>query len=438
MNKPICVIQSPLATRSGYGDFARDVAWHIIDLDLYDVKLISTPWGACPMNALDGTNAKDGELIKRVVVPPIQLPRQPELYIQITIPNEFQPMGKFNIGITAGIETNMCSKDWIDGCNRMDTVWGISEHAVRVLKDTVVREQNNQTGAVIREIKVEKPLEVLHNCVHTDVFKKIDGLELEKSIDDELSSIKEKFCFLFVGHWLKGGMGEDRKNIALLVKLFCETFQDVVSQTRPALILKTSGADFSILDREEQLNKIRSIQAVIGPNCPSVYLVHGDLALDEMNSLYNHPRVKVHISFTKGEGFGRPLLEASMSEKPIIASGWSGHLDFLNPTDAILLAGELRQVEGGAVWDNIIIKESSWFNVDPIFAQKAMKLIVKDYDRFLPGARKLAKANAEQFSYDTIKNKTKELLEKYVPQFEIPQEAIELPLILPKLRKLEG
>ena len=125
MNKPICVIQSPLATRSGYGDFARDVAWHIIDLDLYDVKLISTPWGACPMNALDGTNAKDGELIKRVVVPPIQLPRQPELYIQITIPNEFQPMGKFNIGITAGIETNMCSKDCIDVCNLMDTVWGI-------------------------------------------------------------------------------------------------------------------------------------------------------------------------------------------------------------------------------------------------------------------------------------------------------------------------
>lgn len=437
MTKPICVIQAPIATRSGYGDFARDVAWHIIDLDLYDVKIISTPWGACPMNALDGTNAKDAEIIKRVVTPPIQLPRQPEIYIQITIPNEFQPMGKYNIGITAGIETNMCSKDWIDGCNRMDTVWGISEHAVRVIKDTVVREQNNQTGATIREMKVEKPMEILHNCVHTDVFKKTPADKIEAPVDSELSTIKEKFCFLFVGHWLKGGMGEDRKNIALLIKVFCETFKDVVSQNRPGLIVKSSGADFSILDREELLSKIRAIQGSIGPNCPNVYLVHGDLTLEEMNSLYNHPKVKAHISFTKGEGFGRPLLEASMSEKPILVSGWSGHLDFLNPTDALLLAGELRPVEGGAVWDNIIIKESSWFNVDQAFASKAMKLVFKDYDRFLPGARKLAKANAEKFSYEAIRTKTKELLEKYVPKFDIPQEATELPLVLPKLKKLE-
>jgi hypothetical protein len=145
MNKIIAVLQAPVASRSGYGDFSRDIAWHLIDLDLYDLKIISVNWGATPLNALDGTNLRDQEIIKRLTNTPIQLPRQPELYIQITIPNEFQAIGKFSIGITAGIETNMCSKDWIDGCNRMDTVWGISEHAVRVLKDTVVREQNNQT-----------------------------------------------------------------------------------------------------------------------------------------------------------------------------------------------------------------------------------------------------------------------------------------------------
>ena len=437
MAKPICIIQSPIATRSGYGDFARDVAWHIIDLDIYDVKLISTPWGATPMNALDGTDARDVELIKRIVPVPVQLPRKPEIYIQITIPNEFQAMGVYNIGITAGIETNMCSKDWIDGCNRMDTVWGISEHAVRVLKDTLIQERNAQ-NEVTRDIKVLKPLEVLHNCVHTDVFKKTDSKDIEKAIDDEMATIKERFCFLFVGHWLKGGMGEDRKNVGVLVKLFCDTFKDVVSQNRPALIIKSSGADFSILDREDILGKIRNIQASVGPNCPNVYLIHGDLTLSEMNSLYNHPKVKIHISFTKGEGFGRPLLEASMSEKPIMASGWSGHLDFLNPNDAVLLAGELRLVEGGAVWENIILKESSWFNVDQDFASKAMKLVFKDYDRFLPGAHRLAKENQNKFNYETIKMKTKDLLDKYVPKFNIPDEPTQLPLILPKLRKLEG
>lgn len=435
MSKPICVVQAPFATRSGYGDMARDIIWHLIDLDLYDLKLVSAPWGATPMNALDGTNAKDAELIRRIAPMPLALPRKPELYIQITIPQEFQQVGQYNIGITAGIETNLCSKTWLEGCNRMNTVWGISEHSIAILHDTIVREMN-PAGQMIRELKTTVPLEVLHNCVHTDVFRKISSAEIEPTVDDALASIKEKFCFLFVGHWLRGGLREDRKNVALLVKLFCETFDKVPMVNRPALILKTSGADFSVLDREDILNKITSIRNSIGPNVPNVYLLHGELTELEMNSLYNHPKVKVHVSFTKGEGFGRPLLEASMSEKPILTSGWSGQLDFLNPQDAILIGGELKQVERGAVWENIIIPESSWFNVDENFASKAMNVMFKDYDRWLPGAKKLAKANSEKFNYDVIKVRLKELLDKYVPKFELPPEVTEVPLVLPKLKKL--
>jgi hypothetical protein len=50
-----------------------------------------------------------------------------------------------------------------------------------------------------------------------------------------------------------------------------------------------------------------------------------------------------------------PLLEATQSGKPIIASGWSGHLDFLNPEEAVLVGGELKQVEPGAVWEGVIL-----------------------------------------------------------------------------------
>ena len=107
MSKPICVVQAPFATRSGYGDMARDIIWHLIDLDLYDLRLVSAPWGATPMNALDGTNVKDQAIIRRILGVPIQLPRKPELYIQITIPQEFQVIGQYNIGITAGIESNL-------------------------------------------------------------------------------------------------------------------------------------------------------------------------------------------------------------------------------------------------------------------------------------------------------------------------------------------
>lgn len=428
MNKPILVLEGPIATRSGYGEATRTIARNIIGLNKFDIKIVSTPWGACPQNAL--SEETDMDIIQHLIGPPFHLPRQPEVFIQVTIPNEFRPVGKFNIGYTAGIETSICSQQWIEGCNRMDLVLGMSNHAVNIIKSTIVH-QHDQSGAIINDIKLTKQMDVLHCAVDTNVFKKTD--KLPETIQDAMFKVKEKFCYLFVGHWIKGDIGEDRKNIGMLIKLFCETFKNTVSAKRPALILKTSGASFSILDREEILNKIKIIRGTVGNNCPNVYLVHGDLTPEEMNGLYNHPKVKVHISLTKGEGFGLPLLEASLSEKPIIASGWSGHLDFLNPTDALLLAGELRLIEPGAVWDNILIKESSWFNADPEFACKAMMHAFTKYDVLLPGAHKLARENAEKFNHSAIQKKTDELLSKYVPDFHLPQE---IPLVLPTLKKI--
>lgn len=187
------------------------------------------------------------------------------------------------------------------------------------------------------------------------------------------------------------------------------------------------------MEQESILRKIKSIRDSIGPNCPNVYLLFGELTDVQMNSLYNHEKVKAHISFTKGEGFGRPLLEATQSEKPVIASGWSGQLDFLNPEDAVLLGGELRNVEPGAVWNGVIIPESMWFNVDVNFAVGAMRHVFKHYDKFSDRAKRLAKKNATEFSYDAIKNRTAELLDKYVPAFALP-----VPMQLPQLRKITG
>jgi glycosyltransferase involved in cell wall biosynthesis len=428
MTKPLCVIQSPFETRSGYGDLSRDVIRHIIELDLYNVKLISLPWGACPMNALDPI--RDVELIKRIIAIPVQLPRQPELFIQISVPNEFQPIGKFNIGITAGIETTAISLPWVQGCNRMNVVWATSEHSRQAMIGTVI-EEHHPSGQMVASHKINVPVEVLHCCVHTNIFKKLPSEQLDANIKSSLAEIREKFCYLFVGHWLKGDVGEDRKNVGLLVKLFCETFKNVSEHKRPALILKTSGAGFSLLDREECLNKIKTIRNSVGSGCPNVYLLHGDLTESEMNSLYNHPKVKVHVSFTKGEGFGRPLLEATMSEKPVIASGWSGHLDFLNPQDVILVGGEVRQVEPAAVWEGVIIAESGWFNVDQKAAMNALMFTFKKYDQLLLSAKRIAKKNRTEFNYDVIKAKTADLLQKHVPKM-----AVQVPLQLPTLRKI--
>lgn len=428
--KPLCVIQAPYDTRSGYGEMARDIIRHIIGLDRYEVKLISLGWGACPMGVLDPNDPKDVDLIRFTCQPPIQLTRQPELFVQISVPNEFQAVGKYNIGITAGIETTLCSKEWIDGCNRMDLILTISEHSKRVFENTEVK-QVNQQGQEVGITKLTKPIEVLHNCVHTDVFRHISLDDIPSSIRFTLKEVKEDFNFLFVGHWLKGNVGEDRKNVGLLVKVFCEAFKNKVGANRPGLILKTSGATFSIMDRNEILDKIRQIRASAGPNAPNVYLLHGELTEEEMNGLYNHPKVKAHISFTKGEGFGRPLLEATQSGKPVMASGWSGHLDFLTPEESVLFGGELKQVEASAVWENVIIPESQWFNVDYNHAARAMQFMMKHYGKFTDNARKLAKRNANKFSYAAIQERTRELMDKYVPRFAMP-----MPLKLPTLRKV--
>jgi hypothetical protein len=127
MSKPILVFQAPVGTRSGYGERSRDLVRALIALDKYDIKIINTRWGNTPMNAL--TDA-DEDIYSRLLTQ--QLQSQPDIFMQVTVPNEFQALGKFNIGVTAGIETNMCDSSWIEGCNRMNLVLASSEHAKKV------------------------------------------------------------------------------------------------------------------------------------------------------------------------------------------------------------------------------------------------------------------------------------------------------------------
>lgn len=431
--KPVCIVRAPCATRSGYGDMSRDIIRHLIEYDKFDVKVVSVNWGETPMNALDETNPKDKMILDRFLTGP--LIRQPELFVSITIPSEFEPIGKYNIGITAGIETSIASAQWVDACNRMDVVFTISEHSKNVFLSSKFTKQTNE-GQPLGTVEIQKPIEVLHNCIDQNIFKKVEyDFEISKTIRDTMSTISEDFCYLFVGHWLRGDLGEDRKNVGLLVKVFLETFkQSKVSP--PALILKTSGGNFSYLDRRDIQSKIdhirKSVQLVEGQVMPNIYLLHGELTDDEMNGLYNHPKVKAHISLTKGEGFGRPLLEASVSGKPVIASGWSGHMDFLNAEDAVLVGGILDKIHPSAVWENILIPESSWFRPDIQQCANALAAVFMNYDEFHKKSKKLGKENFKKFSYQFIQKRTWELLDKYVPEF--PKQ---VPLTLPKLKKVK-
>ena len=428
--KPLCIVRAPCATRSGYGDMSRDIIRHLIEYDKFDVLVHSVNWGETPMNALDENNPKDKMILDRFIRGPVN--KQPELYVSITVPNEFEPVGKYNIGITAGIETTIASAPWIQGCNKMDLVLTISEHSKNVFENSkfTFQQPDGQHG----NLELIKPIEVLHNCIDTNIFGK--KAPVDDDMNKRLDALPNPFNFLFVGHWLRGDFGEDRKNVSLLIKVFLETFKQIPRDQQPGLVLKTSSAGFSILDREEILAKIAQVRGSVAlegsQTMPNIYLLHGELTELEMNSLYNHPKIKAHVSLTKGEGFGRPLLEASVSGKPVIASGWSGHLDFLDSNSAVLVGGELKNVHPSSAWENVLMTEASWFAADANQAANAMYTVFSNYVKFKNSAYDLMLRNKKRFSYEAIQKRTWEILDKYIPEF--PKQ---LPLVLPKLNKIQ-
>ena len=425
--KPLLVISCPVETMSGYGARSRDIIKALLKYDKYDIKLISQRWGNTAWNALDPNKTEDKQLLD-LIWRENQLPKQPDVWIQITVPNEFQPVGKFNIGITAGIETTICDPSWIEGINRMNLTLVSSNHAKQVFENTSFEKRNKMNNQLEGVIKLEKPVEVLFEGADLNKYFYIPDSELsETELISSLDNIKEDFCFLFVGHWLQGNIGEDRKNIGYMIKAFLETFKN--RKIAPALILKTSQVSTSILDREEILKKIDAIKKTVKGDLPNVYLLHGDLEDEDMNDLYNHGKVKAMVSLTKGEGFGRPLLEFSLSKKPIIASNWSGHIDFLHSDYNVLVGGKLTNVHESAVAQNMILAEAQWFTPDDGSVAEAFKNVYSDYKKYLELSKRQAHHAKTNFSFDKMAEVLDNILETKVPK--------QVELKLPKLKKVE-
>jgi len=424
--KTVLAISCPASSRSGYGDHSRDLIRSLIKIDKFDVQILDQVWGGCPRNAL--ASDTDQDIISRIRP---GLTEQPDIWIQVTVPNEFQPVGKYNIGVTAGMETTLVSAEWLQGCNRMNTVIVPSQHSKTVFENSVY-DQTNKQGHKTGELKLTTPVEVLFEGLDTTLFNKVvDNTKLPDTIVSSIDDIKEEFCFLFVGHWLSGDLTHDRKDIGGMIQTFLHTFKGKATRNQPALIMKSSSATFSVIDRENMLNRINSIKKQLGDiNLPNIYLLHGDLTPDEMNGMYNHSKVKSMISFTHGEGFGRPLLEFSVTGKPVIASNWSGHTDFLDKY-GVGLPGELKQVHQSAVWDKVIIPESKWFYVNYGYASGVLKDVYTNYKKYLELSRKQTKYVKDNFTVTHMTSAFTDMLERILPEFP---KAVELKL--PKLPKL--
>jgi glycosyltransferase involved in cell wall biosynthesis len=420
MNKPLLVFQAPFFTRSGYGDHSRDILRSLFELDRYDVKIVPMRWGNTPQNQVDPTTEFGQKMLANVVT---QVNKKPDIFMQMSVANEFEAKGTFNIGITAGVETTIIPKEFIDGANKMDLVLVPSQFTKSLFDKTQYQEQDKQTKQVIRTFKTEKPVEVLFEGVDIERY-----VNYPKSQTDILEGIQTDFNFLFVGHWLKGNLGQDRKDVGMVIKTFATVFKYLPKDKRPGLILKTSHAGFSVIDRENIRERIEGVIKDLS-DVPPIYLLHGDLDDTEMAQLYNHPKVKVMVSFTKGEGYGRPLAEFATTGKPIMVSGWSGQVDFLPKEHTILLDGQLTDVDNSAA-DKFLLKESKWFTVNYSDAANKMYQLFNEYNSFLKKSEGLKTNIINNFTLGKMTEELGKIMDKYTKSVPVQK-----PFNLPKLNK---
>jgi len=398
------LVRGPALTRTGYGEHCRFVLRALRTQENLDIYLIPVNWGQSNWIWEDNEERQwMDEIIKKTAIY-AQQQGQYDISIQVTIPNEWQRMAPVNIGVTAGIETTKIAPVWIQKANEMDKVITISEHSKQTFINTVYEGVDQRTGQK-GVLKCVKDLDVVHYPV-----KHFDQVDLELNL-------KTKFNFLTVAQW------GPRKNIGNTICWFVEEFID---NPDVGLVVKTFAKGGSRIDRVNARKALSDILKRYKNRQCKVYLLHGDMTEQEMHSLYTHKDIHCLVSLTHGEGFGLPLFEAAYSGLPVLATDWSGHLDFLYKpvTDKkgkerlrphfAKVDFDLQPVQPEAVWEGVVQKDAMW-----AFAQQGsykMKLreVYKDYGRFTSQAKKLQKWILKNFHENVQYEKFKNVMEEYV------------------------
>jgi glycosyltransferase involved in cell wall biosynthesis len=385
MKKKI-LISGPILSRSGYGEMARFAFRSLKSReDLFDIYIMQTQWGNTG-NLFEVTEEKlEIDSIIKETQRYIQISNnQPnfDISIQVTIPNEWKKLAAINIGYTAGIETNAVSAAWFTPSNTMDKIVVISNHAKDGFVNPVFSDDKGN------KYKITTPIEVCH-------FPVRDHKEAKLDLD-----LKHDFNFLTVCQW------SPRKNLEQTIINFIEEFkkEDV------GLVLKINTSNDSLLDQEFTEERLTNILASFPDRKCSVYLLHGHMSEAEMQALYKHPKIKALVSSTHGEGFGFPLFEASYNELPVIATDWSGHLDFLTMKDEegvekkmfAKVDYQLNLIAKEHVWPGVLEAETAWAYPTPSSFKNKMREVYKDYPRFKSWAKKLNKWIRQEFTKEKI------------------------------------
>lgn len=374
----------PALTQSGYGVHSRQVIRWLMSREDVDLRVLATPWGDTPwlLNS-DNENGLIGEIMRRTV----NKQDAADISIQLQLPNEWNPnLAKTNIGITAAIETDKCNSNWPAFCKRMSTVVFPSEHA----KASITNVQEIENALVIPE--------AYHSSVTSPT--NVNAFEFDT-----------KFNFLIFGQITGNNPLNDRKNTFLTIKWLCETFKD---NKDVGIVIKTNAGRNSKIDRTIVTNMMNSLLNEVrkGPY-PKIHLLHGDLSNDDVSNLYSNPGIKALISLTRGEGYGLPTLEAAVAGLPVVATNWSGHLDYLKKGKFISIFYQLNEVHHTRIDDNLFVKGARWANPSEEDFKRKIKKFYDSPTTPTQWAKDLSEILKVEYSQEAINKLYDENLGKY-------------------------
>ena len=382
------IIRAPLLSLSGYGTHCRQIFKWLISRSDLDVETQPVPWGLTSwMINPDLEDGLIGEVMRRTTQSYTS-----DISFQVQLPNEWDStLGHKNIGVSAFVETDVCNPQWVNECcNAMD---------MEIVPSNHVRECMENSGVTKTPVRVIP--ESYYDCIRGDT----STLDVDFETD---------FNFLVVGQLTGRNPENDRKNLFYTIKWLCETFSNDPSV---GVVIKTNSGSNSTIDRNMTGNVFQKlVQEVRSGPYPKIHFVHGALTPKEICGLYRHPKIKALLSLTRGEGYGLPLLEAAACDLPVIATNWSGHLDFLNNGKWLGVDYTLDTVHPSRIDNNIFIEGSKWANPSEDDAKKKLQKFRKSPHMPIAWAKKLGEVVREKYSHDAVSILYSEALEELLGQ----------------------
>lgn len=378
VSKKRVLVRGPVLTQSGYGVHARQVARWLLERTDLEVEFQALPWGDTPWIINSETNnGLIGKIMSKTVDPN---GRKYDVSFQVQLPNEWDSkLAAFNIGITAGVETDRCNPEWVSACNNMNMVIVPSNHTKKCL---------TSSGGI------RTPLHVVPESFSDSILESVG------THTDNLT-FSTPFNFLIFGQLTGNNPENERKNIFYTIKWLCETFKN---DKDVGIVVKTNSGRNTCIDRKIVNQTFEALlKEVRGGIYPRIHLLHGDMSDEEVASLYRHPQIKALVSLTRGEGYGLPILEAAASGLPVIATGWSGHLDFLSHGRYVEIDYDLKEIHPSRVDNRIFMQGTKWSQTkEDDFKKKILKFrnghsIPKEW------ALSLQKKLQEMYTFESVK-----------------------------------